>query len=235
MSGRQMAMRAVTGIIFMGGASGSLALRAGEAGAGGTATGVLASKGETWIGVKSEGQDEAALYLPVWKGGLPKDGGGFDKETLALIKSLVVGSRVKVVWKALEEHPRISSIEVLALPEKKAEAAAAPEKTRSAGVPRASPPVAPEKADSPKVEAGPKQGVASGQVTAKGESWIEIRDKDSQAQQFYVGWLGGEGGGPDKEMMKQIGKVNTGDFVEIEWVFQDRHMVIKKLTSASQR
>lgn len=119
--GKRMVVRVAMGAVLMSGLWGSTPLAAGEE--GGTVTGVLASKGDTWIGIRAEGQDDATLYLPHWKGGLPKDGGGFDKEMLGQIKGLVVGSKVKLAWKAVEDHPRIVGVEVLALPEKPAEPA----------------------------------------------------------------------------------------------------------------
>ncbi|MGD0093784.1 MAG: hypothetical protein ABSE73_28075 [Planctomycetota bacterium] len=132
MAGKWMIARVGLGLVLMGGAG--MALQAGEDTAGTTVTGILASKGETWIGVKTEAEEESALYLPVWKGGLPKDGGGFDKEMLAKIKGLVVGSKVKLVCKTAEEPPpRIVTVETLAPPEKKVEAAAAPEKPHAEG------------------------------------------------------------------------------------------------------
>jgi len=252
MAGRQMLMRIVLGAVSAGAACCGMAIQAAEDGAGETVSGILASKGETWIGVKPEGQDEAALYLPAWKGGLPRDGGGFDKETLALIKSLVVGSKVKLVWKTLEEHPRIVSVEVLAPPEKKVAAAAILEKGRGgAGGEEVKPklpseaekpsaeaekkkPVESEKADKPKVELGQKQNVAAGQVTAKAEGWIEIKEKDSPPQQFYARRLGGELGNFDRDMLKQMSKLKINDYVKVEWSFQDRYRVIRRLVSASQ-
>jgi hypothetical protein len=116
----------------MTGAWGSATLYSGED--GGTVCGIIASKGETWIGVRPEGQEgDATLYLPQWKGGLPAAGGGFDKEMLATIKGLLVGSKVELAWKTMEDHPRILSVKVLAAPEKKPEVAAAPEKPLGEG------------------------------------------------------------------------------------------------------
>ncbi|MBA4388189.1 MAG: hypothetical protein C0404_09425 [Verrucomicrobia bacterium] len=87
-------------------------LQAGEP-AGGTVSGILVAKGETWIEVKADGAAEAVKYIPFWRGGLPKDGGGFDKEMLETIKTLAAGNRVTLTWK-MEEHRRIVSIKQLA-------------------------------------------------------------------------------------------------------------------------
>lgn len=78
----------------------------------GTAVGALTAKGENWIEVKADGEDKARRYLPYWRGGLPKDGGGLDKKMLATIKTLKVGSRLRVEW-GYDERYRVEKIEVL--------------------------------------------------------------------------------------------------------------------------
>jgi hypothetical protein len=93
---------------------------------GGTVTGIVASKGDTWLGVKAEGQDDPSLFMPYWKGT------GFDNEMLAMIKGVAVGSKVKLVWKS-DEHPRIVSLETLAAPEKPVVAEKRPEKHNPEG------------------------------------------------------------------------------------------------------
>lgn len=271
MANRRMVVRVLLGAVLLSGGWGSTELQAGED--GGTVTGVVASKGETWIGVRAEGQEESTLYLPNWKGGLPKDGGGFDKEVLGAIKGLVVGSKVELAWKTTEEHPRIISVKVLALPEKTPEVAAAPEKANGEGEKvaatgekprkhgdgerpvaegeRPRKPVAegerPKKAgegervaegekpkrhaegDAPKAD-GPKQGVARGVVTSKGESWIEVKtDKDAPPEAYFPRWVGGgpkEGGGLDKEMLKLFSKVKVNDWVTIEWTRDERRRAV---------
>ena len=79
---------------------------------GGTVVGVVAAKGENWIEVKADGEEKARRYTPYWRGGLPKDGGGFDKETLKQIKDVPAGSRVRLEW-SFQERPRVEKIEVL--------------------------------------------------------------------------------------------------------------------------
>src|SRR5262245_11116104 len=52
----------------------------------GTVTGVVIAKGENWIEVKADGEEKARRYVPHWRGGAPKDGGGLDKEMIAKIR-----------------------------------------------------------------------------------------------------------------------------------------------------
>jgi hypothetical protein len=78
----------------------------------GTVTGVVTAKGPNWIEVKADGEEKARRYVPHWKGGLPKDGGGPDKEMVAKIKETSVKSRVRLEW-VFNERPRVVKIEVL--------------------------------------------------------------------------------------------------------------------------
>ena len=78
----------------------------------GTVTGVVTAKGENWIEVKADGEEKGRRYVPHWRGGLPKDGGGPDKEMVAKIKAVPVKARVRLEW-SFEERPRVEKIEVL--------------------------------------------------------------------------------------------------------------------------
>jgi hypothetical protein len=91
----------------------------------GTVTGVVTAKGdpaknEHWIEVKADGEEKARKYVPHWKGGAPKDGGGPDKEMIAELKKVEVKQRVRLEW-VFEERPRVEKIEVLKKDEKKDE------------------------------------------------------------------------------------------------------------------
>ena len=84
---------------------------------GGTVTGTVTAKGdpakkENWIEVKADGEEKGRRYVPHWRGGLPKDGGGPDKEIIAQIKEVPIGSRVRIEW-SFQERPRVEKIEVL--------------------------------------------------------------------------------------------------------------------------
>ena len=78
----------------------------------GTVTGVVTARGEAGIELKADGEEKARRYVPHWKGGLPKDGGGPDKEMVAKIKEVPVKARVRLEW-SFEERPRVEKIEVL--------------------------------------------------------------------------------------------------------------------------
>jgi hypothetical protein len=81
----------------------------------GTVTGVVSAKGENWIEVKADGEEKGRKYVPHWKGGAPKDGGGPDKDMVARIKDTPLKSRVRVEW-VFEERPRVVKLEVLKKP-----------------------------------------------------------------------------------------------------------------------
>ena len=78
----------------------------------GTVTGTVTAKGENWIEVKADGEEKGRRYMPHWRGGLPKDGGGPDKKIIAEIKAIPVKSRVRLEW-SFHERPRVEKIEVL--------------------------------------------------------------------------------------------------------------------------
>src|SRR5262245_21773255 len=78
----------------------------------GTVTGVVTAKGGNWIEVKADGEEKPRRYVPHWRGGAPKDGGGLDKEMVAKLKEVPVKARVRLEW-VFEERPRVEKIEVL--------------------------------------------------------------------------------------------------------------------------
>jgi hypothetical protein len=73
----------------------------------GVTTGVIAKIDAGKVTVKV-GEKET-IFFPYWKGGAPKDGGGFDKEMLKTVEQFKVGDKVKIAW-TMEEHQRIDSI-----------------------------------------------------------------------------------------------------------------------------
>jgi hypothetical protein len=78
----------------------------------GTVTGVVTAKAENWIEVKADGEEKPRRYMANWKGGLPKDGGGPDKEIVAKIKETPLKALVLLEW-SFHERPRVEKIEVL--------------------------------------------------------------------------------------------------------------------------
>jgi hypothetical protein len=78
----------------------------------GTVTGVVTAKGKNWIEVKADGEVKGRRYVPHWRGGAPKDGGGLDKKMLEQIKDVPLKSRVRLEW-SFQERPRVEKLEVL--------------------------------------------------------------------------------------------------------------------------
>ena len=76
----------------------------------GQITGKITAKNGGKITVK--GEEGQLTLMPYWRGGLPKDGGGFDKEILKQLEQFSVGDKVRVTW-VFEEHYRITKIEKL--------------------------------------------------------------------------------------------------------------------------
>jgi hypothetical protein len=76
-----------------------------------------------------------------------------------------------------------------------------------------------------------RKGVVTGVVTAKGESWIEVKgDGEERARRYVPHWRGGApaaGGGLDKEMVARIKEVPVHSRVMLNWVFEERPRVEK--------
>jgi hypothetical protein len=81
----------------------------------GTVTGIVSAKGSNWIEVTADGEEKGRRYVPHWTGGLPKDGGGPDREMVKKIKDTPLKSRVRIEWE-FEERPRVVKIELLKKP-----------------------------------------------------------------------------------------------------------------------
>ncbi len=81
----------------------------------GKVIGIVTKKGRNHIEVKAFGEAKARKYFPHWKGGLPKDGGGFDKKILKIFRALKVGSRVQIEW-VFSERLRAEKVKVLGKP-----------------------------------------------------------------------------------------------------------------------
>ena len=75
----------------------------------GTVTGKIVKKNGPVITVK-DGRGEEMKLMPHWSGGLPKDGGGFDKGMVQRLEKFDVGDHVTVRW-SFTEHYRIEAID----------------------------------------------------------------------------------------------------------------------------
>jgi hypothetical protein len=164
---------------------------------GGTIVGVITAKGENFIEVKADGEEKGRRYVPEWVGGAPAQGGGPNKDMLKTIKELQVGSRVKLEWK-FEERPRVIKVEVL----KKADA----------------------KGETKKEEAREeeKKGTAIGTLTAKGDSWVELKADGEEKARRYVLHFGGT-----KELLAAIRDTPVNSRVRIDWIHVERLRVLK--------
>ena len=78
----------------------------------GMLVGVVVEKGKNSIKVKAFGEEKPREYFPKWVGGLPKDGGGFDKKTLATFEKLKIGQKIRLTWEH-QERFRAVEIEIL--------------------------------------------------------------------------------------------------------------------------
>src|SRR5262245_24891756 len=87
--------------------------------------------------------------------------------------------------------------------------------------------VADEKKDEPAKQSGQVEDL----VAAKGPNYIEVKaDGEEKARRYVPHWVGGApaaGGGPDKKMLEQIGKVAVGSRVRLEWEYEERYRVGK--------
>lgn len=54
--------------------------------------------------------DGNLLFMAHWRGGMPKDGGGLDKEMVERLGAFKVGDHVKIAW-VWEERRRVEKIE----------------------------------------------------------------------------------------------------------------------------
>src|SRR5690349_12255105 len=86
----------------------------------GVTEGVLTNKGENWIAVRADGEQESTKLVPRWIGGVPTNGRGPDERALAKIREVGIGSRLKVAW-LRDGHLRVVDIQVLKLPGQGAE------------------------------------------------------------------------------------------------------------------
>ena len=76
-----------------------------------------------------------------------------------------------------------------------------------------------------------KSGVVEGTITAKGETWIEVKPLgDRPAERYVPRWIGGmpnQGGGLDKDMLRALSQFKIGDRVRLEWIYEERKRVVK--------
>jgi len=76
----------------------------------GAAEGTVVARGDAWIDVKPA-QGYTERYMPRWIGGMPKDGGGLDRDMLRALGQLKVGDAVRVRW-VYDERKRVVEVQV---------------------------------------------------------------------------------------------------------------------------
>ncbi|MBI3272240.1 MAG: FecR domain-containing protein [Planctomycetes bacterium] len=286
MQGRQMLVQVAVGTVLLAGAWGSTTLHAGDEKKvpdGGALVGVVVAKGETWIEVRGEEPKETRKYVPEWRGGSPQDGGGLDPGMLKRLREVLVGSRVKLEWKA-DERPRVLRLDVLAPPPEngsepaaggaeagreegkepgKGAAVAAGEDGKRENGSDEGPSVDGERkggdregggvadrkpgdgerrpgegdrkgADGRREPGDPERdggGFVEGIVTAKGDDWVEVKGlPGNETRRYHALWVGGgpkDGGGPDKEMLRQIREVPVMARVGLQWKFEEHLRVVQ--------
>ncbi len=74
--------------------------------------GILTAKSSTWIEVKADGENFVRRYIPAWRGGLPREGGGLDGFVLNKIKEVRTGNRVELYW-SYDEYFRAINLRIL--------------------------------------------------------------------------------------------------------------------------
>ena len=158
----------------------------------GTVTGIVSAKGPTWIEVTADGEEKGRRYVPHWTGGLPKDGGGPDKEMVAKIKDTPLKSRVRIEWE-FEERARVLKIEVLKKPGDKGSAPANEKRS----------------------------GSITGEVTSKKEQnkniLIEVLAPGEEKARSYFVQYDPKLKAPIPDVLKAVGAAGVGDTVMFDW------------------
>jgi hypothetical protein len=73
------------------------------------------------------------------------------------------------------------------------------------------------------------RGTIVGAVTALGDTWVEVTAPGGKAQRFVPPWVGGSpdrGGGPDREVLKKLGRLRVGMKVELTWEMPEGRRVV---------
>jgi hypothetical protein len=74
-------------------------------------------------------------------------------------------------------------------------------------------------------------GTILGTVTARGDTFVEVRaDGEEKGRKYVPHWVGGapaQGGGFNKETLKSIRAVKVGSRVKLDWEFEERPRVVR--------
>lgn len=224
----------------------------------GVTEGILTAKGEGFIMVRANGENESTRLLPRWIGAAPKQGGGLDKQMLIIFQQLIVGSRLKVAW-IYDEHFRAVKVQVLHVPGQddagNGEEPAGDDPPNNDGAGAGGDQQDGDNAgddndgddnangdgkadgdgkekDEPKNQDA-QAGVIEGVLNNKGIDWISVRP-DGERENFRLvpRWLGGthaQGGGPDKAVLRAIDQIKIGTRVRVEWLRDAEHLRVVSL------
>jgi len=75
-----------------------------------------------------------------------------------------------------------------------------------------------------------KTGTLVGKVVSRLENAFEVKAENGDSEKFVARWTGGlpaDGGGPDKEIVKQIQKLKVGEWVKVEWTQDERKRAVR--------
>ena len=69
------------------------------------------------------------------------------------------------------------------------------------------------------------RGTMVGRLLEKGRAWVEVKPDDAPPERLIPNWVGGNGGGPDPNVVWMIGAVQVGDRVRVDWFFDVRRRI----------
>ncbi len=185
-------------------------------------------------------QGYVRAYIPQWKGGMPKEGGGPDPVIVERLRTLAVGDRVELAWE-WEEHYRLVKIrrEGEDRPREGARAGAPegapegnrpgdrrPEHPRAEAGADARHPLADQIDAAPAATAGTYEGTV---LTVDPKGLLTLKMADGSEQRLVPRWLGGmpkDGGGFDQAMVAQIAQLQPGQRVRAAWEWDERPRVV---------
>jgi hypothetical protein len=74
-------------------------------------------------------------------------------------------------------------------------------------------------------------GKLDGILSAKGSSWIEVKDDEGYPHRYLPAWIGGSpnrGGGYDRAVLSQFNEIPVGNRVQLTWHW-DKHLRVDRL------
>ena len=73
-----------------------------------------------------------------------------------------------------------------------------------------------------------KEGEVTGTIVARNMKWpfIDVRPEGGPTERYVPRWIGGNDGGPDKEILAAIDKRRVGDVVKVKWIYVERKNIV---------